>query len=78
MKFHIGGIFKTLSRTIKFHKNLIGITGTSHEDLCTFMIIRGSVILKMGNVLENFSEKYQNIHFIFHKSFFFYSKSCLL
>ena len=41
----------------KFYHNLTLITGTLHEDRCTFMITSGSVLLRMRNVLENLVEE---------------------
>jgi len=41
----------------KLYYNLTLITGILHEDLCTFMMISGSVLLRMGNVLENLAEE---------------------
>jgi hypothetical protein len=38
---------------------------TVHEDLCTFLIITRSVLLRMRNVSESWRE-YQNIQFIFN------------
>jgi hypothetical protein len=50
MKFGISLFFEYLSRIFKFHLNLTRITGTSHEDLCTFMIISRWILLRMRNV----------------------------
>jgi len=41
------------------------ITGNLHEDLCTFMIIPRSVILKMRNVSHKSHRGNQNKHFMF-------------
>jgi len=38
MKFDISVFFLNLLRKFKFHYNLTTITGTLHEDQCTFMI----------------------------------------
>ena len=52
MKLDIWAFFENLSRKFKFHENLTRITGTVHEDVCTFMIISHSVPLRMRNVSE--------------------------
>jgi len=36
-----------MSRKFKFHYNLTRIRDTSHEDLCKFMIISHSFLLRM-------------------------------
>jgi len=44
MDFHeiwnFRGFFENLSRKFKFHYNMTRITGTLHEDVCTFMIMK--------------------------------------
>jgi hypothetical protein len=44
-----------------------GITGTLCEDLCTFLIISRSILLRMRNVLDKFCREIQNTHFMFKK-----------
>ena len=41
----------------KLYYNLTVITSTLREDLCTFMTISGSVLLRMRYVLENLVEE---------------------
>jgi len=36
------------------------------KDLCTFIIIPLSILIKMRNVSENFAKKIQNTHFMFN------------
>jgi len=43
---------ENLSRELKFHYNLTRITGTLHEDRYTFMIISGSLILRIRNIAD--------------------------
>jgi hypothetical protein len=52
MKFDVWVFFENLSRKFTFHHNLTRITGTLHEELCTFMVISRSVILRMGKVSD--------------------------
>ena len=51
MKFDIWVFFESVSWKFEFHWNLTRITGTLHEDLCTFMIISRSNLVRMRNVL---------------------------
>jgi len=41
------------------------ITGTLHEDVCTFMIISCWILLRMGNVSDRSYRENQNTHFTF-------------
>jgi len=49
-------IFENLSKIFKFHYNLTRITGTSHEDQYTFMILSRSVLLRMKHVSDKCRE----------------------
>jgi len=49
------------------------IMGTVHEDLCTFMIISHSVLLRMRNVSDKHLGESQNTHFVFNN---FFSENC--
>ena len=42
--------YENLSRKFKFHENLTSIAYNLHEDQCTFLTIRRSVLLRMRNV----------------------------
>jgi hypothetical protein len=42
------------------------MTGTLYKNLCTFMTITYSVLLKMRNISQNPCRKNQNIHFMFN------------
>jgi len=41
------------------------MTGTLREDLHTFMIMSGSVLLRMKNVSDKICKENQNSHFMF-------------
>ena len=59
MKFDIWG----------FQYNLTWITGTLHEDICTFMIISYYILLTARNVSDKICGKNQEAHFLFNNSF---------
>jgi len=59
-------IFRTSAEKIKFRENLTRITGTLHEELCTFMIISRRILLRMRNVSDKSCRENRNTHFIFH------------
>ena len=61
--------FENLSRKFKFHYNRTRITGTLHEDLCTFVIKSCSVLLGMRNVSEKVCRKFET-HFMFNSVLF--------
>ena len=51
--------------------NLTRVTGTSHEDLCTFMTISRSVLLRMRNVADKSCIGNQNtflVQYVFHEN----------
>jgi hypothetical protein len=64
MKFNIWGFFENLSRKFMFLYNLTRITGTLHEDLCTFMIISRWILLRKRNVSDKSCIENQNTHFM--------------
>jgi len=51
-KFDMGVFFENLSKMFKFHQNLTRITGTLHEDLCTFMIVSRWIYRIMRNISD--------------------------
>jgi len=51
------------------------ITGTSHEDLCTFMIISRRILLRIRSVSDKSCIQSQNTHF---KLVIIFRKSCRL
>jgi hypothetical protein len=53
-----------------FNKNLTRITGTLHEDLCTFMIMYLSVLLRIRSLSDRICRENQNTHFMFNDFFF--------
>jgi hypothetical protein len=50
-------IFRNYVEKFKIHYNLTRITGTLHEDLCTFLIIFLSFLLTRRNFVNKFVEK---------------------
>jgi hypothetical protein len=50
MKFCIWVLFVNVSRKFNSHWNLTRTTGALHEDLCTFMTISRSTLLRKRNV----------------------------
>jgi hypothetical protein len=71
-------LLKNLSRMFKSHQSLTflqKVTGTSHEDLCTFMIQSRSVLLRTRNFSGKRYRENQNTHFVLNK---FFSESCRL
>ena len=63
-------ISKILSTGFKFRYNLTRITGTSHEELCTFVIICNWIIFIMRNDSDESCRENQNTHFMFNDFFF--------
>lgn len=61
-------IIQKYVRKIKVRLKSDKKTGTSHVDLCTFIGICRSILLRMRNVLENFVERIKT-HFIFKNCF---------
>ena len=70
IKTDILGFFESLSRKCKFHSNLTRITGTSHEDRCTFLIIPRPVPLRMRNVSDKRHRGNQNTPLTFNNFLF--------
>jgi len=64
MEFCIREFFENLSRKFEFHSSLTRITGTLHEDQYTFLIISGSVMLRMRNVSDISCTKTQNTFYV--------------
>ena len=58
-----------MSRKLTFHYTLTRITGTLHEDLCTFMITPRSVLVGMRNVRDKKCRENLNTHFMFNNFF---------
>jgi len=67
MKFDICLFFENLWRKLEFHWNLTKITNTLHEDVCTFMIISSSLLLRMRNVSDKSCRENRNTHFMSKK-----------
>jgi hypothetical protein len=55
--------WKNLIKIFKFYKNLSGIKGTSHEDLCTFIIISRWITISSRSVSDKRCRGNQNTHF---------------
>ena len=66
MKFYILRTFPKSVEKIQVSLNLTRITGTLHEDLCTFMIISRSFLLRMRNVSYKICGRNQNTNFRFN------------
>jgi hypothetical protein len=58
-----------VSRKSNFHSNMTRIIRTLHEDLCTFMIISRSILLRMRNILEKSCRDNHNTYFMFNNFF---------
>jgi hypothetical protein len=69
MKFYISGFLENLSKKLKFHQNLTRTTGTSHEDLCTFLIISRSILVRIRNASDKSYRENQNTHSMFNTVF---------
>ena len=74
-EFGIWVLFVNLLKMFKFHEDLTRITGTLHEDQCTFLIYLW-INIKMRNVSGQTCRNNQNTHVVISK--FFYWKLCLL
>jgi hypothetical protein len=77
MKFGIWVLFENMLRKLKVCEYLARIAGLSHDELCTFMIISRSVLLRMRNVSDKSCTENQNTHFLCSVTLFF-RKSCRL
>jgi len=64
--FDISGFFSTFRR-----ENLKITTGTSHDDLCAFMIVTGWTLLGKKNVSDKRCRENQNTYFMYNVLFFF-------
>ena len=69
MKFEIRVFFENLSRKFKFGYNMTKVLGTSHDTLCTFMIISRRSFLRMRNVQGRRCTENQNTHFMLNTFF---------
>jgi hypothetical protein len=58
-----------MSRKFELRQNVARLTGTLHEDLCTFMLISRLIILGMKNVSDKSCTENQNTHFMFNSFF---------
>jgi hypothetical protein len=58
--------FENLLRRFKLYYNRTRITGTSHEDQCTFMIPFRSFLLIMRKVSGKRCREHLNTHFMFN------------
>jgi hypothetical protein len=65
MKSYIGVFFLKSAHKLNFHLNLTRITGTLHNDLRTFMIVSGRIILRMATISDKRGRGQQN-PFLFH------------
>ena len=68
IKFPTTKFFSKICRgNSNFFKNLTRITGTLHEYLCTFMIVRRWILFRMRRISEKSCRKNQNTYFTFYK-----------
>jgi hypothetical protein len=67
-------IFRKYFEIIQMWSNLTRITGTLHEDMCTFMILSRWILVRVRNVSDKNCRENENTHFTF--SNFFPRKSC--
>ena len=74
VKFDIWVFFESLSRNVKFHYNMMGITGTSHEDPYTF-VITSLLVLIMRVVSDKSCRENQDTHLMFNNVFFFKNRA---
>ena len=58
--------FENLSRKFKFHWTLTRITGTLHEDRCTFIITSLCILLGMKNISNKICSESQNTNCVFN------------
>jgi hypothetical protein len=58
-----------MSKKLKFHSNLTGITSTLHEDVFTFMTLSSWNQLRTRNVSNKGCRENQNTHFMFNNFF---------
>jgi len=72
VKVDILGFLETLPRKFEFRQNLTRITGTLHEELCTFMAISRLILLRMRNVSDKSCRENQNTSFCVQYFFFFF------
>jgi hypothetical protein len=71
MKFNIWVFFVNLLRKFKFHWNMRRIRGNVPEDVCKFVIISRSFLVRMRNISDKFVEKIRT-HIFVLTTFFFY------
>jgi len=64
LKSHIELLFENLLTKFNFNINMIRISGTLHEDVCTIVIMSCSVLLVI-NVSDKVYSENRNTHFIF-------------
>jgi len=61
--------FRKPAEKIKFSLQMVRLTDTLYEDLCTFMIICRLIFLRMRNFSDKLCREYQNTHFMFYNLF---------
>jgi hypothetical protein len=67
-------IFENFLRNSKFYYSLTRVTGTLHDELCTFTIISRSFLVRMVYVAGKSYRGNQNTYFVFDNYFCFSSK----
>ena len=59
---------------IQVSYNMIRITGTLHEDLCTFILVSQGILLRIRNVSDRSCTENQNTIFMLHN----FSENCAI
>jgi hypothetical protein len=65
--WHFTVFQKSVEKTQVSLKYKESITGTLHEDLCTFMMVDHRIFLRIRNTSDKSYRQNQNTHFIFKK-----------
>jgi hypothetical protein len=64
IKIGVWIFFENLLRNSKFYLNLTRMTGTLHEDQYTYLIISGSILLRMRNPSSKICIENQNTFYV--------------
>jgi hypothetical protein len=69
-RYALSPYIKQIRFVFKGLEDLPPVTDTSHEDLCTLMIISRSFLLRMRTVLDKSCRENQKTRFMFNNFFF--------
>ena len=64
--WYLSIFYENFSRKFKFHWTLTRITGTLHEDRCTFIITSLCILLGMKNISNKICSESQNTNCVFN------------